>query len=140
MKRYMDDLVKGFILTVLLILTGCGGGSGGGAGIPSSSPNGKVWTMELIGDGVGFTMNLVADQGDADEEFLSIPHTVIGVGQTVTYSVDGRNLDDAAVTRVSGVNVASGGPWLMMTLYENGIAIESQQLSSNGTFAIFNDR
>jgi len=136
-----DSILKGFFLTILLILTGCGGSSSGGAGgIPSSSPNGKIWALELIGDNVGFTMNLVADQGDADEEFLSVGPVTIGVGQTAVYSVDGRNLDSAAVTRVSGVNVGMGGPWLMMTLYENGVPVESQQLSSNGTFVTFNPR
>lgn len=129
-----------------LFLSACGGSSGGvsaAPGIPSggSNPPGtKTWTIQLHGDGVGFTMNMVADQGDADEQFLSYGPIVIGVGQTVTYSVTGRNLDVLAVTRSSGVDVANGGPWLDMDLYENAVAIESQQLSTTGTFTTFQSR
>jgi hypothetical protein len=133
------------LIVGLVTLSSCGGGGGaaGGTSIPDGAGNPagvKTWTMEITGDGVGYVMNLTADQGDADEEFLSAGPLVLGVGQTVTYTVTGRTLDNASFARTSGTNVTSGGPWVVFTLYENGTAVEVQQLSTNGTFGAFQNR
>lgn len=106
----------------------------------------KTFTVTLSGDGVQFTLSAFTDLNLPTEQQLVITPTTIPAGVTLSYSVTGKNfigdngVTQSGVSRVGGVNVASGGPWLIVTLYENGGPVDYFQLSTSGTYDTFVNR
>jgi type IV pilus biogenesis protein CpaD/CtpE len=104
--------------------------------VPSSTPTAtRTFSVSLTGDGVTFTLALFSDA-----QQISLAPTTLAAGQTLTYSVVGSQMSNSGITRVSGVDVANGGAWLTATVFVDGVQVEAQQLSTQGTSTNFSDR
>lgn len=129
-----------FAPVLILALSACGGSGGSPVAATTSTGGGStpavpVWRVELEGDNTTFALSMVADGGfgqGGDEETQG-PAVNIPAGQIVSYEVSGAAFTSGGVTRTGGVNVASGGPWMYIRLYKDGVLLESGQLSTSGT-------
>jgi hypothetical protein len=96
-------------ILILVLLSACNPGSGGGAGSGGTAPtnppaqgNDTVWTLEITGNNTVAVILLVADQNTAQEEQMNPGLISIGVGETKTYQVTGAWLNEAQIGSVTG--------------------------------------
>lgn len=140
----MKNVILG--LMALAALSGCGSDSSPSANqatIDGIADGQDVYTVRISGDNTRFFIGLFADLNTSDEEQLSAGPIVVGAGQTLEYTITAHvfhGLGDAStsgVTRSGGTDVGSGGNWMTITLYKNGVQQETAQLSSSGTSHTF---
>lgn len=135
------------LITMLaLISIACGkpGGSTstGGTTPPANpvtpGPATKNYVLRLTGNGAQFTALLITDKNTVNEQQVTVNPTVIPSGQQVDILITGYQLSEVQVSRMSnGTDVSGGGPWMVFTVYKNGTAGESSQLSTGGSFYNF---
>lgn len=114
------------------------------AGEDGSSPyisGTNTYRVDLTGDGIGYTITLLTDIGEATEEQVVTGGTV-PVGGTASHTINGYAMgtfgaSNSGVSRVSGLNVSNGGQWLVIKLYKNNQLIRTDQLSDNGTYTTY---
>ncbi len=133
--------VPTWLLLWLSLSTACGqtppGVSTQSLGGPSAQSTTSINTyrIELSGDNVQFTLSFFTDLNEPTEQQLVVTTTTIGVGQTISYDVQGYASEtNSGVSRVGGINVANGGAWLQIKVYKNGTLVRTSSLSDAGNY------